>query len=426
MNIIHLLNLVFSFIIIFSCLIAFFRINFFYSKKSEIFSRKYRLKSDKNNIGEINFFDKKEYPSISIIIPARNEEKRLPFLLENLIKQTVKPFEVIVVDDGSEDNTKKIVEYYSKKAEDLNQFKIRYIEINKENFEKESLNSSKFGLEILKSNINKSLKDWKGKSAACFYGALQAKGEFFLFFDADVRLKEDALEFIAEYLTNDIVLSIQPYHITHKPYEQFSLYSNIVVFLGLDVGRITNPYETKAGLFGPCLIIPKSIYYKTGGHFLVKDTILDDMALGIELSKRKIKLACIPHKNKIFFNMYSEGFKTLIDGWTKNMIVGAQKSTFWTILIIFSFITFSSSIAVNIVLSILNKSYPALYIYIIQYLIFSIFLYFSSKKLGDFKLLTSFTFPVFVIFYIIIFIRSFIMKILKIPINWRGRRIIIK
>jgi glycosyltransferase involved in cell wall biosynthesis len=55
----------------------------------------------------------------SIIIPTRNEEKRLGYCLPSLLNQTFQDFEVIVVDDGSTDSTEEIVARFASK-------KIRY------------------------------------------------------------------------------------------------------------------------------------------------------------------------------------------------------------------------------------------------------------------------------------------------------------
>ena len=48
---------------------------------------------------------------ISITIPALNEEKNIQTLLKSFENQTYKNFEVIIVDNGSSDNTKTIVEH---------------------------------------------------------------------------------------------------------------------------------------------------------------------------------------------------------------------------------------------------------------------------------------------------------------------------
>ena len=52
---------------------------------------------------------------ISIIIPVYNAEKFLKRCLESVINQTYKNFEVICVDDGSKDNSSKIIEKIAKK-----------------------------------------------------------------------------------------------------------------------------------------------------------------------------------------------------------------------------------------------------------------------------------------------------------------------
>lgn len=54
-------------------------------------------------------------PLFSVIIPALNEEKFLPHLLDSLIQQTKKTFEVIVVDGKSKDETVKVARSFSNK-----------------------------------------------------------------------------------------------------------------------------------------------------------------------------------------------------------------------------------------------------------------------------------------------------------------------
>ena len=56
---------------------------------------------------------------VSIIIPAYNAERKLPKCLDALLKQSHKNMEIIVVNNGSMDNTKKIVERYIKKNKSI-------------------------------------------------------------------------------------------------------------------------------------------------------------------------------------------------------------------------------------------------------------------------------------------------------------------
>lgn len=54
-------------------------------------------------------------PKISIVIPAYNSEKLLGRCIESAMNQTLKEIEIIVIDDLSTDNTKSVIEKYSKK-----------------------------------------------------------------------------------------------------------------------------------------------------------------------------------------------------------------------------------------------------------------------------------------------------------------------
>src|SRR2546422_4449938 len=52
-------------------------------------------------------------PTISVIVPARDEEASLGACLESLVAQTGVSFEIIVVDDGSTDRTREIAQSFS-------------------------------------------------------------------------------------------------------------------------------------------------------------------------------------------------------------------------------------------------------------------------------------------------------------------------
>ena len=61
-----------------------------------------------NNLFDFN-------PFLSIIIPIYNNEKFLPFCLNSIINQTIKNIEIICIDDGSTDNSIKILKKYKEK-----------------------------------------------------------------------------------------------------------------------------------------------------------------------------------------------------------------------------------------------------------------------------------------------------------------------
>lgn len=110
----------------------------------------------------------------SIIIPVYNGEKHLEKCLDRLLKQTYNNYEIIVINDGSLDNTYKIAKEYTYKD---NRIKV----LNQDN---------------------------QGVSRARNYGIEQAKGEYILFVDSDDSLKIDALEKLKKIVENkmDLVL----------------------------------------------------------------------------------------------------------------------------------------------------------------------------------------------------------------------------
>ena len=62
---------------------------------------------------------REEQPGVSVVVCARNEEENLQDYLHTLVTQDYPKYEVIVVDDGSEDNTHNILEQYAQKCDKL-------------------------------------------------------------------------------------------------------------------------------------------------------------------------------------------------------------------------------------------------------------------------------------------------------------------
>ncbi len=94
---------------------------------------------------------------ISIIIPTYNDAEFLPLCLESVFGQTFRDFEIIVVNDGSTDNTKEILSSYE------NQIKV----IHQEN---------------------------TGRNPARMRGYAEANGDYLLFLDSDIEMEPDMLE----------------------------------------------------------------------------------------------------------------------------------------------------------------------------------------------------------------------------------------
>src|SRR3989338_3375422 len=107
--------------------------------------------------------------SVSIIIPAYNAQRTTAHCLESIFAQTFRDFEVIVVDDGSTDDTRKILRDFSRKFTDnSSQFTV----IEQENR----------GAQAAR---NRGWEECKMQNVKC---------KMVLFCDADVVLRKDCLE----------------------------------------------------------------------------------------------------------------------------------------------------------------------------------------------------------------------------------------
>lgn len=264
-----------------------------------------------NNVSQKN--DSNDF--ISILIPARNEEKNIAALLESILKQSFTNYEVIVLDDFSLDKTYSIVNEYSQKD--------RRIKIIK-------------GSELP--------NDWLGKNWACYQLAQQAEGKYLLFIDADVTLAENSiLNAVMELKSkNASMLSVFPAQKINGFGEW--LVVPLMNWLLLNFLPVKFVYKTKSKKFsaanGQFILIEKNVYNKIGKHEVVKDKVVEDMEIARRLKSQGFKIITLLGGNSVYCKMYNS-FSEAFIGFSKNFYRGFNlpKPTF-IILIIFFFILF--------------------------------------------------------------------------------------
>jgi 4,4'-diaponeurosporenoate glycosyltransferase len=330
------------------------------------------------------------YPSISVIIPSRNEENNLPNLLRSLEGQLSSEDEVIVVDDHSEDRTKTVAE--------------------------------KSGVKLLESLPTP--EGWIGKTWACSQGARMASGEILVFLDADTVLEKNGLKNIIEaYVERDGVLSIQPYHKMRNLYEQFSAFFNIVMMAAIGAFTILGNRIKPIGLFGPVVAIKRQYYLDSGGHEKVKSEILEDVAFGSELQKKGVEVHCLSGKDTISFRMYPNGIKELINGWSKGFAVGAVKTSIPLLVLIVAWISGSIGTTRNLVEAIAATNSVQIAIWGGLYVLFAAQIYWMLVRIGNFKFYTALLFPIPLSFFVLVFTYSFVRIFLARSVKWKGREI---
>jgi 4,4'-diaponeurosporenoate glycosyltransferase len=333
---------------------------------------------------------------LSVIIPARNEAKRLPPLLASLREQDFFPIEVIVVDDDSRDETASVARQGLARV----------------------IAAADYGTEA-------DGADWAGKSRACWAGAHAACGDILLFLDADTRLDHaDSLRrLLLTYRKQESqgILSVQPYHRIKRFYENFSAVFNIIVLAGVNIFTPWGGRFKSAGAFGPCLMCRKDEYMAVGGHAAIRGAILDDLALGNLFMQAALPVSGYGGRGLIHFRMYPQGFAQLFEGWTKNFASGATRTHPWLMVMIVFWIGGSYSSVAVLIWSIQKGGTAWIIIASLLCLSYMLQMFWLARRAGHFYPLSLVFYPILHIFFTGLFAWSmFRTKILH-SVRWRGR-----
>ncbi len=233
--------------------------------------------------------------TISILIPARNEEENIGFLLNDLSKIESENIEIIVCDDQSTDNTYNIVN--------------QYIESNNK-------------IKIIQSK--KLPKGWLGKNYACYQLSQAATGNYLLFVDADVRLQGNIVQDTVAYLEKHQLglLSIFPVQIQKTFGEKISvpiMNYILLTLLPLIFVRIS-PFSSHSAANGQFMLFDANTYKKNQPHKMFKNSAVEDITISRHFKKKNIKIACLTGEKKVQCRMY-KNYKAALNGFAKNIFM---------------------------------------------------------------------------------------------------------
>ena len=325
--------------------------------------------------------------SVSVIIPARNEQENLPTLLRSIASQPLKPLDIIVVDDGSTDGTAEL--------------------------------ARQFGAAVIASQPLPA--GWRGKTWACYQGAKAATGDLLLFLDADTWFEPDGLaRVLAKFggLVDATPLRLRvaaplpggafsagPHHAVRKPYENLSLFFN----LNMNVGTVPQ------GLFGQMLLVDRESYRRVGGHESVKGRILENFWLA-----KQFRIAGIPVRSErgqgaFSFRMYPNGLGELVEGWTKGFASGAGQTPRGTLLVVVAWMT-------GLMLPLIGCLATGDWLrWSAVYLLCAAQVMWLGRLVGAFRWYTALLYPAPLLFFFAVFARS-VMRSGK-AVTWKGREI---
>jgi glycosyltransferase involved in cell wall biosynthesis len=233
---------------------------------------------------------------VSVLIPARNEEASIGQAIESILRSNHPCFELLVLDDHSEDRTSEIVQSIASRDQRV------------------SLLSSA------------SLPEgWNGKQHGCWQLAKAAKYDLFLFLDADVRLSSDAItRCVAELLRCDAPLTSGfPFQETKTFAEKLLIpLMHYVLLCYLPIDRMRK--DLGAGLAAGCgqlFLARRDEYFRAGGHEAIRGSRHDGIKLPRAFRNAGFKTDIFDARDIATVRMYSSAGQ-VVRGLLKNATEG--------------------------------------------------------------------------------------------------------
>lgn len=192
--------------------------------------------------------------SISVLIPARNEEANIAATLDSVLANDGCEFEVIVLDDDSTDRTGEIVAAIAERDARVRLEKAPRLPAG-----------------------------WCGKQHACFELARLARGQTLVFLDADVRLASDALPRMAAFLNRSGAALTSG--VPRQELQSFSerlliplIHFLLLGFLPMFAMRWSRRPAFSAGC-GQLFVARRDAYFACGGHSMIRESLHDGIKL---------------------------------------------------------------------------------------------------------------------------------------------------
>lgn len=239
-----------------------------------------------------------ELPSVSILVPARNEEDKIAACVVSLLKQDYPDFKVVILDDRSTDQTGTILKEIQKSWPSLT---------------------------VLSGQPGPA--DQTGKNWACTQLYQRSRGDLLLFTDADTVHKPQMLKETVTALVGEEadLITGYPKQILGTWGERFLVpffsWAILTLFpLGLAY-HIKSPIFTTA--VGQLMLFRREAYQKIGGHEGVSSSIVDDLSLAREIHRNGFKWRVLYLADLISCRMYSSS-REAQEGFAKNLFAAFE------------------------------------------------------------------------------------------------------
>ncbi len=239
-------------------------------------------------------------PLVSIIVPARNEARHIESCIRSLLAQDYPHFEIIAVDDCSEDETGSILARLADTDRRLTVIRGKPVP-----------------------------EGWMGKAHAIDQGYQRARGDWLLFTDADTEHAPYVLSAVMEHVQDNRASFATV--IGDQRHPTFGAYlANVAVFtyifLFIDLKSWSNPRSRQSLVNGQYLLFSREAYEGIGTHAAVRQYSSTDVTLGYLAKLDGWMPLLIDGRGALQTTMYLD-FADAFRGWSRSLVNGA-----WTAL----------------------------------------------------------------------------------------------
>jgi len=234
-----------------------------------------------------------EFPKVSLLIPARNEEAVIGGLLESLEELDYPDFEVIVCDDHSSDNTVEILNWFAGENDHIHWFLGDHLP-----------------------------EDWLGKNYACHQLAKKASGKYLIFLDADVELSENTIRKAVAFFQGKrlSLLSVFPQQRMESFAEKITVpVMNWILqsFLPMILVQKTS-FPSLSAANGQFMMFDAENYHINQWHSKVRNQNVEDIRLARMIKAEGLKTAVLLGNKDIFCRMYQH-LDEAVAGFSRNI-----------------------------------------------------------------------------------------------------------
>lgn len=351
---------------------------------------KYRQKTiSKNN------FKLDEMPSVSVLIPARNEQTAMTECLERVLSSSYPKMEIIVLDDNSVDNTSDRVKAFAHSG-------VRFI------------------------RGEEPPEGWLGRNYAYERLSSEASGDYLLFLSVDTKISRNTINLMASFILNNKakMLSILPSR--NDNYRASVLFSTLRYYLELILGRHSNPPSSS----GAWMIERETLIDQLNGFTKYRQAIMPESEIAKTLNIEDGELFEVenPHYRFVidegkFGVNFEKKWSSQIQTEQRNFALRIFKNPS-IILLILPFLTLHFlPFAIVTAKTVMNQFDTIFALYLLQ-VIFSVLIYgcYTSLVWSRGAWLGALLYPVIILQEICIFIYGIYRRFFG-RMVWRGREI---